>query len=108
MYDFHKHKVKGTNWQVFKHAFFIKGKRHLLPQIKRKSNSSHPHKIIKEKMKDSPDVHPPAQGKRAKKITEKSIASEMAIIEKNMQNENYQNIIFNANKKHALPLNINT
>ena len=40
-------------------------------------------------MKDSPDIIPPVQGKRAKKITEKSIVSEMAIIEKSMQNENY-------------------
>lgn len=47
MYDFHKSKRKGTTDQVFKHPFFLKDKRHLLPQIRRKSNSNHPHKIQK-------------------------------------------------------------
>jgi len=35
------------------------------------------------------------QGKRAKKITEKSIASELAIIEKTIQNESVHKMIFN-------------
>ena len=42
MYDFHKFKKKGSDDQVFKHPFFLKDKRNLLGQIKRKSNSSHP------------------------------------------------------------------
>jgi len=31
MYDFHKFKVKGSSSQVFKHPFFLKNKRHVLP-----------------------------------------------------------------------------
>ena len=42
MFDFHKSKVKGSNEQIFKHPYFLQGKKNLLPQIKRKSNSSHP------------------------------------------------------------------
>ena len=51
MYDFHKCKAKLTNYQIFKHPFFVQGKRNILVNIKRKSNAAHPHKIQKDKTK---------------------------------------------------------
>ena len=48
MYDFHKTKVKGSHEQIFKHPFFLQGKKNLLPQIKRKSNSNHPLRALKK------------------------------------------------------------
>ena len=47
MYDFHKAKTRGTNYQVFKHPFFLQGQKNLSPQIKRKSNSNHPLRVQK-------------------------------------------------------------
>eukprot|EP00347_Sterkiella_histriomuscorum_P008992 403342943 len=39
MYDFHKTK-RSNNEHCFKHPFFLRGKKHLLQEIKRKSNTS--------------------------------------------------------------------
>jgi hypothetical protein len=50
MYDFHKSRKKSDIQQVFKHPFFLKDKKHLLPQIKRKSNSLHPLKVLRQQV----------------------------------------------------------
>lgn len=72
MYDFHKFKKKGCDDQVFKHPFFLRDKRNLLSQIKRKSNSSHP--VRKQKV----DVEPGSEqkNKRQKKQGMKELGSE--------------------------------
>jgi len=53
MYDFHKSRKKGDD-MTFSHAFFLKDKKHLLNQIKRKSNSQHPLKILKKTIISDP------------------------------------------------------
>ena len=79
MYDFVKSKSGCRNSVVYRHPQFKRGQSSLAAQIRRKSNSEHPTKELREKIRHGQGK--PMLGKRARKITAKGIQQEQARIE---------------------------
>lgn len=73
MYDFHKVKNEKLESEeiTFKHPYFLRGQKHLMTEIKRKSHSLHPLKQLRMQIKELENSKI-GKAKRSLKVTDKN------------------------------------